>query len=469
MIGRGGSAAAALAILAGVWATGILAGRAGPAPAAAQGQPPCVLGGAAPTMDKPAPASVPVVNNNSNFDCMAWQAFISLNWPALAGQQGVADPSKPLGSPGPTVWQTFATVDQVFLANGARPALLATTGAAAAPRRFRVAGIVGPRHLRQKSKASSAFLKTKVPPKTLRARNMPKLRALAPASPKLDSDEQADGNVLIDQNGHFAYYEELLSPTEVDYIVGNGIYEAGAQNRFAAAQPISLPTGSTEVKAAWKILGPGDDPSHYITSQAYIDGGTVLTPVGLVGLHIMMRVPGLNQGVWATFSQIENAPRQGLAAAAHYAFNNPACSAKVCVPNQVTAPPTPTQVVQVFAPDTSAAAINAYVAGLVASHPAAGAMAYYQLLNVQWPTSSTPLPGAPQALPLPSGSPNTPTLINPVLETFMQTSSTSCLGCHAFAPTASPPSGQAGPFASGYSFLLLHAQPARAAGSAGKR
>lgn len=457
---RRGAAAAAAAAFALAWTGGLVGEeRGGPGRAAAQGPAPCALGGSAPTMDSPAPAKLPNVNNNSNFDCMAWQAFITLNWPALAGSQGVPDPSKPLGTPGPTVWQTFATVDQVFLPNGARPSLLAPT--AAASRRFLVAGVAGPRRLSQKSKASPAFLKSRLAPRTLRARNMVKLRAGAPAGAALDSNKQSDGRVLIDQNGSYVYYEELLSPTEVDYIVANGLYEAGAQNRFAASQPITLPPGSTEVKAAWKVLGAGDDPSHYITAQAYIDGGTTLTPVGLVGFHIMMRVPGLNQGVWATFSQIENAPVPGSAKLAHYAFNNPSCAPATCVPNAVTALPTPTQVKQVFPPDSSAAPINSYVAGLVATHPAAGVMAYYQLLNVQWPTSSTPLPPAPQPTPLPFGSPNTPTLINPVLETFLQTSGTSCLGCHAYATTANLPNGQPGPYAAGYSFILGHAKPAR--------
>jgi hypothetical protein len=57
-------------------------------------------------------------------------------------------------------------------------------------------------------------------------------------------------------------------------------------------------------------------------------------------------------------------------------------------------------------------------------------------------------------VPLATGSPNTATLINPVLETFLQTSGTSCLGCHASATIAQ------GNLAANYSFLLLHAQSA---------
>jgi hypothetical protein len=435
--------------------------------AAAQAPPaaPCQLGGKAPTIASPAGFAVPAVNNNQNFDCVAWQAFITLNWPAVQGQPGTPDPSKQLGDPGTPVWQTFATVDQIFPSNGARP-IVATPSSVGAGRlalasSVGIARSPGPRLLRQKSKLSPAIRRA---PTLARAAASPLMNrrriGLSAAPSGLNEDTQADGNVLIDQNGNYAYYEELLNPVEATYIVNNGLYSAATQKIFATRQPIAMPPGSVEVKAAWKILGPGDDPTHFITAQAFIDGGTTPTTVGLVGMHMILRFGTLYQGVWATFQQIENAPPD--VTAAHYSFNNPQCSATKCPPNAVTAKPTPTQVKQIFPIERDAATVNSYVAALLRTRPQASAFGYYRLINVQWPNSSSPLPPAPQAAPLSTGSPNTSTLINPVLETFLQRSGTSCLGCHASATIAG------GNLAANYSFLLVHAQGSGSAAT-GKR
>lgn len=465
MIRAAGAAAAGIGVLA--VSAYFLVPRGGSDTAAdvAQASAPCTSATYPVTVDQPAPVTqAPAVVSDTSFDCMAWQAFITLNWPAAAGQQGVPDASKPLGAPGTPVWQTFATVDQVFLPNGARPVL---PGAPSSPgAQGRRADGTAPRPaarvLTQKSKISPAALATRHVAATPANRLMRRTTDAGPgATIPLDPGEtgQADGNVLIDQNGRYAYYEELLNPAEVTYIVDNGLYEAGAQNRFASRQAIALPSGSMEIKAAWKILGAGDDPTHFVTAQAYVDGSTEPVTVGLIGMHVMMRLDGLNQGVWATFQQLENVPAAG-AANPHYSFYNPSCPAAQCPVNAVTTAPTPTQVRQVFPPDRSAVPVNRYVAGLLASRPQARVFTFYQLIDVQWPTSSGPLAAAPQPVPLATGSPNHATVVNPVLETFLQTPNTSCIACHAFARTAAPPPQTPGPFASSFSFLLVHAKPA---------
>ena len=45
----------------------------------------------------------------------AWQEFIALNWPAMAGQRDVADPNQKFGAgAGPLVWQTFRGKVEIF-------------------------------------------------------------------------------------------------------------------------------------------------------------------------------------------------------------------------------------------------------------------------------------------------------------------------------------------------------------------
>ena len=45
----------------------------------------------------------------------AWQEFIALTWPAMAGQRDVADPNQKFGaSSGPLVWETFRGKVEIF-------------------------------------------------------------------------------------------------------------------------------------------------------------------------------------------------------------------------------------------------------------------------------------------------------------------------------------------------------------------
>src|SRR5580692_7419618 len=59
--------------------------------------------------------------SENEFDCLAWQDFIYLMWPAQANQRGVPDPNRKLGASGPTVWESYRTADTVFLPGGLDP------------------------------------------------------------------------------------------------------------------------------------------------------------------------------------------------------------------------------------------------------------------------------------------------------------------------------------------------------------
>src|ERR1700722_16169462 len=59
----------------------------------------------------------------------AWQEFIALNWPAMAGQRDVADPNQKFGpGSGPLVWQMFRGKVEIFnlTKDGAPPGYSAT-------------------------------------------------------------------------------------------------------------------------------------------------------------------------------------------------------------------------------------------------------------------------------------------------------------------------------------------------------
>jgi hypothetical protein len=281
-----------------------LAGLAivGTGPAHAQ-QPPAYSCG-----DIPNPNSVPKIQatfrtnaglNNGDFDCMAWQDFIYFMWPAAPGQRGVPKPNPArLGDTGPTVWETYRTVDTVFLPNAQNPGpwnqaqLMATLRASLAQQV--ASGVV--RHLTMTSKVSRAVLA-----------NI--LRSGAATPPNvLDEIAQAGGGTLYDLNGNPVYYEVAMNQAQYDYIVANNLYDANKQSSFAQSNVIALPGNtvgagsSVEVKAAWKILSPAEKKSgRFHTTQALIQGSLTPVTVGLVGFHAF--ISRGDQGAWATFAQ----------------------------------------------------------------------------------------------------------------------------------------------------------------------
>ena len=372
--------------------------------------------------------------SDSAVNCYMWQTFIYLTWPALPGQAGQPNAKAPYGQAGATVWETFRQYDTVFLPKGQKP-LPWNSGTYAS-------ALKEPRVLKNTSKM---------------------FRALSPVeSTPLDETQQAGGGILIDQNGETVYYEMSMNETEFNYIVTNTLYEATQQNSFAKNTGIVLPPNSVEIKAAWKVLSPQEasaKPLLFHTTQATLPNNPNPVTMGLVGLHIMV-VPSannFNQGFWATFQHIGNAPLAGGNTTGPYSFYNPACSPANCPVNVQTKAPTPTQVQQVFGATPEAQAVNNYVAQLIAaSSTPAAVWQNYQLIDVQWPTSPQSIRGPGKTAPLPNGTPNTNTLMNPVLETFLQQQNMSCLTCHTGASTAKATGFPR--FASSYSFLLGHAK-----------
>ncbi len=269
--------------------------------------------------------------SDAAFACLMWQSFIHLNWPARTDAPGTPDRSKSFGSANPTVWETFKPYDQVFLSSGNHPGPWTTRSApdvfpTGLPDRVAIRDRVAngeTQFLPQTSKFSPAILDR--------------------LTHELRGTVQGDGRPLVDQAGKPVYYETLLNQDEYSYIVRNGLYAADTQLAFVQQHGIVLPTGTTsdgptgsiEVKAAWKIMSKGDlDTERFHTRPAVLgDGAQVI--VGLVGLHIDQRVQGFDQGVWATFSHIDNNPSSGT-----YSFFNPSCSG--CAANVPTQPPTPT-------------------------------------------------------------------------------------------------------------------------------
>jgi hypothetical protein len=422
----------------------------------AQSQPQFGCGGSPP---QPPPTITPtfattaVDRTNLGFECMMWQNFIYLNWPVTRGDRGVPNKNAKFGAPGPTVWESYKTAGQTFLPDARNPGpwkdpmLMAVFGQNLAAR----IGSGEVRHLVMESKVSRAVLANVA-------------RHAGVNTPFLNNITQAGGGTLYDLNGRPVYYEVAMNRDEYEYIVQNGFYDANKQIAFAADKVIVLPSGTTsygtmgalEVKAAWKLLSANEIKSRrFHALQALIPPLLQPVTVGLVGFHVFM--PGFGgQGVWATFGQIDNAPVQGGSMQGSYNFYNPNCPVSQCPINVKNE--NPGQVVQITPDEASTPKLNAYMQALIKAYDPKTPWQYYKIINIQWPLQPVNIGSlqAPVNAPLPDGSPNSQTVVNPVLETFQQTPNTGCLACHVSATVA--PSGNNAPnSATSYSFVFGHA------------
>lgn len=394
----------------------------------------------------------------NNVDCLAWQDFIYLMWPADSAQRGVPDPNKPLGASGPTVWETYRTIDTVFLPAGADP------GPWQQPLR--------PRQLTMTSKISPAVL-------TNITRSAAASRAAFPPA-ILNAIKQAGGGTLYDLNGQPVYYEVAIDQPEYDYIQKNGLYDSYNQAAFALRNVIALPsgqdgvtqqaTGAVEIKAAWKVLSASDNNGRFHRVQAQVGDSKTPVTVGLVGFHmfILGGVRGSSQGAWATFAQVDNAPLQAGPTKPPYNFFNPKCT----VPGKTLPCPinvkdaNPGQVMQITADAAQADKLNSYMQSILKQDDPNSPWQYYKLIDVQWPKHPVNISKlkAPLAAPLPKGDPNVPLagkdMLNPVIETFVQLPKNSpglgCLSCHQYASTSVMGPHQP-PSATSYSFIFGHA------------
>jgi len=150
----------------------------------------------------------------------------------------------------------------------------------------------------------------------------------------LDLINQAgpDG-IMVDLQGHAIYYEIFSDSTFGDFIQKNGLLDPAKLRAFDANT--SFPIDSLTLKAAWKVVTPGEDVSSFYTRRARVavltekdgkitvatemkDGKevakTISVPVALVGFHIGGTVNGHPEMIWATFEHVNNAPDLPVAA-----------------------------------------------------------------------------------------------------------------------------------------------------------
>jgi hypothetical protein len=372
-----------------------------------------------------------IVEAQREFDTLAWQAFLALNWPA--DSSGNPDASKTLAdTSSPRVWQWWRLASTIFLPDGRTPEPWGATGNAL---------------------GTPSLYRTKA--------------AWRQHLTSADENLQAFSGPLVDQNGKWTRYEVLVNRAEFDYLVDNELYSQDGQAAFSkrlSGNQIDFPVnhgitrhGAIEIKLAWKEMGQNDDRNRFYTTRVKVTTSEK-TPeqkvieVGLVGMHISMRTQSSPEWIWATFEQVDNAPlstdTQGHSK--RYNFFNPTAGGQVneLPPANATLPDgtnvwyesqttKPVQVERLVVPTQgqlnpmdeaiwrSTQEFNGQVQALLKN--ANSVFQYYELIGTQWPVH----PNAPAFAGGAGSAPESIThkvpgdmvpvfLVNTTMETYFQ-------------------------------------------------
>ena len=441
-----------------------------------------------PTMSRDIPGDTSQ-SDQAGLNCLAWQQFIALNWPA----KKIAI-KKDFGIPGdfsPVVFETYINVQEFLKPDGSKPP----------PWNQRAYALSIDQNRGKKNHVRPMYGTAKI---TL---DFNPDDDLGEAFPRTSSKAW-----LADTNGNLVWYEILVNKSEFEYFYNNQFYNSIEQYKAAkSGQHIDLPkgdlsgkSGAMEFKAAWLTVNDPDNNKwlHYKMTKANIcsaDGACHLQDFALVGLHIIHKTTAQASWIWSTFEHVDNAPdltqiksgaaRKNKNGSNPFTFYDSDCTPKDIPPECVnghinmqtscsknTSPAYalsfvaglpagqckayPIQVVREFSiPNTlenPVITINKAAHQLIRDANSDSVYQYYNLINVLW--NDSPIDeNAGLKPPIKQLSdtgfrpnPNTFPVSNTVLETYIQ--SVTCIACHSSATINTPKNGTT--FASDYSFLF---------------
>ncbi len=132
-------------------------------------------------------------------------------------------------------------------------------------------------------------------------------------------NQAGQGGILVDHQGRAIYYSQHVNQDMFTDIESQGWNLPSVLNSMPAT--VEFKTGDVELKAAWKIVSPGEDVSELIIRDGIVDtlvnrdGNIVTDPTrplkvkaAFVGFHIVGWVKGHPEAIWATFEYCRNAP-----------------------------------------------------------------------------------------------------------------------------------------------------------------
>jgi len=265
----------------------------------------------------------------------AWQEFIALNWPAgpQSGQTGQRDtPSTTcrFGDPkctGPTTWETFRGKVETFPGIGNPPGFVANAAASygydALPQ-YNYGVTVTACDSKQSGDSVPWVNLDETDQITLDSMYAGVVQA---SSAPGNSAPQLIRFLAKSNRSQFVYVASNSDPgnplNQWWNAIPNSVVTATKQYLAAnqkspppgSSTMVSQPSGTTEVKAAWRPLNPNEVKSgrfHTQTVRFYESGSTQGSYCyrdgtwGLVALHIIQKTPSAPYFIYATFEQADN-------------------------------------------------------------------------------------------------------------------------------------------------------------------
>lgn len=116
----------------------------------------------------------------------------------------------------------------------------------------------------------------------------------AVAIPDRTGQAGTSGLGIYDQNGNVVFYNIRFSRHMCD--VGK-----------IQLKP-NFPSGTTEIKTAWKQLTVNDNTDDYFVMEANIDGIAGNEKLGMIGFHLAMATTLHPEMIWASFEHVTNSP-----------------------------------------------------------------------------------------------------------------------------------------------------------------
>jgi hypothetical protein len=255
----------------------------------------------------------------------AWQEFIALNWPAVAqtgglNQRDTPDTSCRFGDPkctGPLVWETFRGKVEIFPGQNNPPGYPGSQGDPSLGYDALPSYVYGPAapapacdtpppagtawiNLDETDQISLDSMFAGIAPTQATGNSAPQLiRFLAKAN--------RTEYVYVAQNGWFNGAPTAIKNATQSYLTANQASPPAGSNQY-----VSLPTGTIEAKAGWRVLNATELASgRFVTATArYYENSSNpcyrQDTFGLVALHLIQKTPSAPYFIYATFEQADN-------------------------------------------------------------------------------------------------------------------------------------------------------------------
>lgn len=366
------------------------------------------------------------------FNDFSWRDLVALCWPAQDSKRGDADTEKMFGDKKTplVVWTSWKSLDELYSVDqSGNPA----------PWQAFDASLTSPPDEKVGNAPVEKVETTKTAPSDLGKPVAPVVRL---RSVNQSAFAASRGSPLIAQNGTFVRYEVRVNQVAYDFITKNGYYLKNNLPSVKGTDPLSFPSGSLIVKAAWMELTPLESWERFYHLPAEIleygkDRNVTRrkATVGLVGLHIAHRTATRPSWIWSTFEQVDNIEPSPCATQASFSRDDPTTPndrgydyQPGSLPSKTMLPlnPKPVDVLRLNRIHSTTQRVNRryhllqQVRGTVWQN--------YRLVATQWVPKPDPGETAGEKLKtLPENG-----VTNPIIETYFQNSS--CIRCHAFAP-----------------------------------